>query len=400
MSDQPVSDDASTTAEILGPQPETTYYGYYRRDWIDLCPDLKAIDGRAYGVLRSLVYEVRGLRNDKVYRLTLAEMCELIPGVNNKPISLTSLRDSLRRLSIVGLVSDPEGEPLRTSSRARAAGRPLRMRVHDTPCNDYVPPWSNTEQKVAAIRAAKAGRNSDPDPEAGRNSDPVGRNSDPRGRNSDPDYEPDQDQRDPDYGPVSTYLASGRGNSQHTPQGRTTRARDGQIVVDALAADEGTAVTGVCDDDPKPETPMVSATQIAQTMAVVREVTASRAKPRLDREPQHGQARAAVVDALQRGCTLTQIRSAAASATNDQTMAPGKLIAEALASVRPHVAPPARDRVADEAAVVALARRMPTQVDPVDQGTEVAPQLTATVVERRPGRDWRDLVAQYSPSEG
>lgn len=181
--------------ELHGPLPETDYYGYYRKDWIDLCEDLKGNDRTVYGVLRSLVFENRGrrIRNDVRVNLSLNDLCALIPGAGGKPITLGGLRDSLRRLTRVGLISDPEGNPLSTSSREKAAAKPLRIRIHDTPCNDYVPRWRNTEEKLAAI---KAGWKSNPEDDAGWKSNPLGWKSNPLGQESNPDAEPEQAERD------------------------------------------------------------------------------------------------------------------------------------------------------------------------------------------------------------
>src|SRR5690606_33650323 len=35
----------------------------------------------------------------------------------------------------------------------KAASKPLRIRIHDIPCNGYRPRWTSTEEKLAAIQA-------------------------------------------------------------------------------------------------------------------------------------------------------------------------------------------------------------------------------------------------------
>lgn len=200
-------------AELEGPGGDGLY-GAYLLDWIAVCDDLQDGDTRGYWTLRALVYEHRGVIN-RVRVLTMADMCQLITGPNKKPSSLTRVRGMLGRLSAVGLVSTPAGGPIKTSSRGSALGKPLRIKIHDRPCNGYVPHWKNIDDKLKAIqpqatqaarkaaeqeaakaleaRAKRAGRNSDPHPTEA----PTGRNSDPLGRNSDPHPASDQQVRDP-----------------------------------------------------------------------------------------------------------------------------------------------------------------------------------------------------------
>ncbi|MDV9187656.1 hypothetical protein R6L23_05375 [Streptomyces sp. SR27] len=190
---------AGQPAELHSPD-HNPFYGTYVRDWIGLVDDLRDADVRGYLVLRSLVFEGKGVKN-RVRLLTLAELRQLIPGPNGKPSSLTRIRELLRHLSLVGLITTPEGGPVTTSSGGKAQGRPLRIKIHDQPANTFQPRWRNTEEKLASIRlkaeqaaleaaeraasraAAKvAGRNSDQQ-SGGRNCDQAGRNSDHAGRN-------------------------------------------------------------------------------------------------------------------------------------------------------------------------------------------------------------------------
>ncbi|MFD9535788.1 hypothetical protein [Streptomyces sp. NPDC060010] len=217
------------TAELQGPDIDP-FFGAYVLDWIGLCDDLRDSDVRGYMVLRSLVYQTRAVTN-RVRALTLAQMGRLIPGPNGKPSSEGKIREMLRRLSFVGLVSTPEGEPITTSSSGKAQGRKLRIKIHDKPVNGYVPRWRNTDEKFEAIRpeaesaalaaaaretartAAKAaerapGQDSDHRP-AGQNLDQSGWNSNQTGRNSNPDPEADLGEAAADSCPfTSSVLAS------------------------------------------------------------------------------------------------------------------------------------------------------------------------------------------------
>jgi hypothetical protein len=162
--------------ELYGPE-DGGWYSTRVHDWIGLCPDLRDPDVRGYLVLRSLVIEKY---KNPVRKLTLLDLCELIPSpTKGQPSSLTRVRGILEALSAVGLVSTPEGGPVKTSSRASAAGKPIRIRVNDLPPAGYAG-WRNTEDKLSHILQQRAA-------EAGRKSDPAGLKSDPRGRESDPD---------------------------------------------------------------------------------------------------------------------------------------------------------------------------------------------------------------------
>ncbi|MFC8511129.1 hypothetical protein ACFU3J_16310 [Streptomyces sp. NPDC057411] len=198
--------------ELYGPDNDG-WYDTRVKDWVALCEDLKDGEVRGYLVLRSLVVEK--YRNH-VRKLTLQLLCELIPSPSGGPSSLTRVRGILDGLTRVGLVTTPEGKPIKTSSRASALGKPLRIQINDSAPEDYMG-WRNSEDKLKALGTAlaelvekeseasaagpvqdthEAGRISDPQAEAGRISDPLGRISDPLGRISDPHTADDQHERD------------------------------------------------------------------------------------------------------------------------------------------------------------------------------------------------------------
>src|SRR5690242_4929633 len=119
----------ATSVELYGPE-DGGWYTTRVHDWIALCPFLRDPDVRAYLVLRALVLEKY---KNPVRKLTLAVLCELIPGPNGKPSSLTRVRSMLAGLSSVGLICTPEGGPVKTSSRTGAAQRTMRLRINDMP---------------------------------------------------------------------------------------------------------------------------------------------------------------------------------------------------------------------------------------------------------------------------
>ncbi|MFD9619687.1 hypothetical protein ACFWB2_20725 [Streptomyces virginiae] len=244
------------------------FYGAYVRDWIALCDDLRDADVRGYLILRSLVFERKGVTN-RVRLLTLAELCQLIPGPNGKPSSLSRIRELLRCLSAVGLITTPEGGPVTTSSGGKAQGRPVRIKIHDQPANTFTPRWPNTKEKLASIRpkaeqtaraaverdasraAAKAaGQDSDQRPR-GRNPDRPGRISDHGGWKSDQDSGDALEERAPHW-----FSCTCSSSTAAQPDGSAGGQSAGGFACagspDGAAPGSPTAVGGVTADSSKP----------------------------------------------------------------------------------------------------------------------------------------------------
>lgn len=243
--------------ELYGPE-DGGWYSTRVHDWIGLCVDLRDPDVRGYLVLRSLVIEKY---KNPVRKLTLKDLCELIPSpTKGQPSSLTRVRGILEALSGVGLVSTPEGGPVKTSSRPSAASRTIRIRVNDLPSEGYAG-WRNTEDKLSHIQKHQAhssptdaGRKSDPGSDgdsagedAGRKCDPPGRKSDPGGSKSDPD--PSSDQEEPEL-PLVPTLGMGSGGDALSARsaGDGRRPSDGSS---ACEAEGGSAASS--KDTPSPD---------------------------------------------------------------------------------------------------------------------------------------------------
>ncbi|MFE7927583.1 hypothetical protein ACFU6S_02395 [Streptomyces sp. NPDC057456] len=197
--------------ELYGPDNDG-WYDTRVRDWIPLSEQLKDGEVRGYLILRGLVVEKF---KNHVRVLTLQLLCELIPSPSGGPSSLSRVRGILDGLTAVGLVTTPEGLPLKTSSRASALTKTLRIRINDRAPEGYTG-WRNSEDKLKALGTAladlvedepetlpvddgtvcEAGRISDPHPETGWISDPAGWISDPLSRISDPHPASDQVKRD------------------------------------------------------------------------------------------------------------------------------------------------------------------------------------------------------------
>ncbi|WP_331728716.1 hypothetical protein [Streptomyces anulatus] len=220
--------------ELLPPVDDDGWHASQVRDWIAVSPELSDSAIRLYMIMRALVVEKRG----PVRKLTLWELCHLLPkkpvgpGERPEPSSVSRIRNLLRELTKIGLVTTPEGHRLTTSSRALAAGRGLRIRINLMPVKSYQGPRnvfdvldeirdaaeSSARQArarelelAAAKRAEKAARSagqiSNPGG-AGQISDPLGQISNPSGQISDPHLGADLEDRVPPLSPSAQSFRS------------------------------------------------------------------------------------------------------------------------------------------------------------------------------------------------
>ncbi|MBQ0855709.1 hypothetical protein J8N05_46995 (plasmid) [Streptomyces sp. BH-SS-21] len=230
--------DTSQRAELWAPDDEG-FYTSQLHDWVPLCPQLRDSAIRLYWIMRALVIEKRG----PVRKLTLLQLCHLLPSKQMKPgeaaqpSSLSRVRGLLSELSEYGLLSTPEGGPIKSSSRASASAAPLRIRINDRPSRGYAGPRNafalldevrepaeaaavealRKERERAARRRAEraqvAGQISGPPDDAGQISGPSGQISGPRGQISGPDSVVDLQKPDLPFRPsAQTYRSEGGGS--------------------------------------------------------------------------------------------------------------------------------------------------------------------------------------------
>ncbi|WP_331756155.1 hypothetical protein OHA04_45580 (plasmid) [Streptomyces sp. NBC_01590] len=313
----------ATSVELYGPE-DGGWFTTRVHDWIALCPFLRDPDVRAYVVLRALVLEKF---QNPVRKLTLAVLCELIPGPNGKPSSLTRVRGMLAGLSSVGLISTPEGGPVKTSSRTGAAQRTIRIRINDMPAKGYQG-WRNAEAKLKYIKESaterEAGRNSDPGESgddqgegAGRNSDPAGSNSDPRGSNSDPDPAPEQQERDlplvPSFGTATSgdALAARSAGDARRASDRSRRAREeGGCAASGKTSPSPTPNDDACGPASGQKSGSKKAAHTREQLDVVRRVRALFPRELLDAEgglPDVPTLSSAILTAMGEGRTVEQM---------------------------------------------------------------------------------------------
>lgn len=231
VSEYDESADESQGVELEGPDL-AGFYTSQLHDWIPLCPYLSDSAVRLYWILRALVIEKHG----PVRKLTLLQIAHMLPrkpvgpGEKAEPSGLGRIRDLMRLLTRARLLTTPEGEEIKTSSRASAAGRPLRIRIHDRPAPGYDgprnafalldavrAPAAEAAQTAIAREAAReaqkraqkevegAGWKSNPVPStesAGWKSNPPGWKFNPVGWKSNPDSGPDLQDRVPPLSPA------------------------------------------------------------------------------------------------------------------------------------------------------------------------------------------------------
>ncbi|MEV8386634.1 hypothetical protein AB0P44_37790 [Streptomyces chartreusis] len=301
--------DTSQRAELLGPDDDEGFYTSQLHDWIPLCPQLKDSAVRLYWIMRALVIEKRG----PVRKLTLLQLAHLLPskqmqpGEAARPSSLSRIRGLLDDLSGVGLISTPEGGPVKSSSRASASAAPIRIRINDKPRRGYDGPRNafalldevrrpaaeaaeraiRKERERAArkrvLRAQSAGQISGPFDEAGQISSPRGQISSPRGQISSPDSGSDQQDRHPPFRlSAKTYRSEGGGSVRPSMPVGDGRAQDQDTDgrTDAVGTDRDRAI-GADATEGGGEHPVTEARQQTTTPGMEVLLRVGRARPEL-----------------------------------------------------------------------------------------------------------------------
>jgi hypothetical protein len=142
-------DEAAEELEFVG--DITDYWSYTQvRDWVLLRPGMTRTALHLYLLLRAMVSETARRTGGGLRRMSLDQLCYLLPGVNDKPASLTMVKDALRLLDEHGLVVNPEGGRLVTSTGKGGIQNSFRKyQVNDLPPDEYVG-WRNVWDKLDA----------------------------------------------------------------------------------------------------------------------------------------------------------------------------------------------------------------------------------------------------------
>jgi hypothetical protein len=170
------------------------------RDWAMLHPELRGTPFQLYAIMRSLVVDKAADQLSR--RVTIDQLCWLLPGINGKPTSETAVKDALKVLDRLGLVTNPDSERLVTSTGRGGVEVRRRFQINDLPpdgfhgwrnawdkLNDYREGWRSNAPDPPSIEHPFKGRNSDHCTDQAKQGETAGRfkgrNSDDRNRNSD-----------------------------------------------------------------------------------------------------------------------------------------------------------------------------------------------------------------------
>jgi hypothetical protein len=174
--------DANETIELSGPDTGGWHFTQIP-DWIPLHPDLKDGAFRLYCILRSLVSEKQ---DEKVRVLSHDQIAFLAVGKNGKPLSASAVKGLLRNLHEVGLVDNPDGKRIVTSTGNGGIETRRRYRLTDWPDRASYLGWRNARAKLAgyspqwresrcdASPGAVDGQKSDPRADQQRNTETAG----------------------------------------------------------------------------------------------------------------------------------------------------------------------------------------------------------------------------------
>ncbi|MFB8314724.1 hypothetical protein ACFC5T_40400 [Streptomyces sp. NPDC055961] len=147
MTNNPVADEE---VEFVG--DITDYWSYTQvRDWVLLMPGITRTALHLYLLLRSMVSEAARRSGGGLRRMSYDQLCYLLPGTSeDKPASPTMLKDALKILDGLNLVSNPDGGRLVTSvGKGGIQNNFRKYQVHDLPPDAYTG-WRNVWDKLDA----------------------------------------------------------------------------------------------------------------------------------------------------------------------------------------------------------------------------------------------------------
>ncbi|MGW7460947.1 hypothetical protein [Streptomyces sp. NPDC054797] len=146
----PVMDENAEDLEFVG--DITDYWSYTQvRDWVLLVRGITRTALHLYLLLRAMVSETARRTGGGLRRMSVDQLCYLLPGINDKPCSPTMVKDALRLLAEHDLVVNPDGdERLVTSTGKGGIQNSFRKyQVNDLPPDAYVG-WRNVWDKLDA----------------------------------------------------------------------------------------------------------------------------------------------------------------------------------------------------------------------------------------------------------
>lgn len=146
--------DAEELLEFSG--TITDYWSYTMvRDYVMLMPGMTHTAYRLYCLLRSMMTEASRRPRSGMRRMTIDQLCWLLPGPNDKPMSVSAMYEVLKTLETLRLVVPKDSVELpgirKLKGKARAAqGIGRGFTVHDIRPDDVHAGWRNAWDKLDA----------------------------------------------------------------------------------------------------------------------------------------------------------------------------------------------------------------------------------------------------------
>lgn len=136
----------------------TDYWSYTQvRDYVMLMPGMTHTAYRLYSLLRSMMTEASRRPRSGMRRMTIDQLCWLLPGPKDKPTSVSTMYEALSTLESLNLVVPKDSVELegitKLKGKARAAqGIARGFTVNDLPPDAVHIGWRNAWDKLDAYR--------------------------------------------------------------------------------------------------------------------------------------------------------------------------------------------------------------------------------------------------------
>lgn len=135
-----------TGVELLPPQDG----GWYRTqipDWVALHPAMTHTAYRLFGIIHALILD----EGTPVCQLSYDQLAYLLPGIAGKPCGMTAVKDALAVLEKLGLVTNPDGARIVSSTGRGGVTTHRRYQLHDWPTfKEQYTGWRNAAEKLDA----------------------------------------------------------------------------------------------------------------------------------------------------------------------------------------------------------------------------------------------------------
>ncbi|MGW6654808.1 hypothetical protein AMK23_34230 [Streptomyces sp. CB02130] len=139
----------------------TDYWSYTQvRDYLMLMPGMTHVAYRLYSLLRSMIAEASRRRNDESWnggmrRMTIDQLCWLMPGPKDKPTSVSTMYEVLGTLEALNLVVPKDTRELEGISQLKGKQRAAKgisrgFIVNDLPPDAVHTGWRNAWDKLDA----------------------------------------------------------------------------------------------------------------------------------------------------------------------------------------------------------------------------------------------------------